>query len=775
MKTNLPVLVLKNMFLFPSSEIRLEFDDNKAKELLSLAENYYDNHLLIVIPKDPFEVDPDMSELPKLGIIGKIKLKMDMPNGKTRVVIRGRGRAKVFAYALDDGIYEAMVSKIEIDKLDPKEELAYMRTLIKNLENYVDNVNYIGNAVVSQAKEVSTLNRLTDVIAQNLQSSIARKIDYINEINPVNRCKMLLDDMNQDLEVINLEKEIDIKLSRELDATQKEFILKEKMRLIKEELGESISQEDELDILKQKITDLNCPNNVKNRLFNELHKLETLPAVSPEVGIIKSYVDWILSLPWSVYTNDNTNLNKVKKILDKTHFGLDKVKDRILEYIAVCSHTKNLKSPIICLVGPPGVGKTSLANSIAKALNRKVTKISVGGINDEAEIVGHRRTYVGALPGKIIQGLKKAGSLNPVFIIDEVDKMTKDIKGDPASSLLEVLDPEQNYCFQDHYIEEEIDLSKVMFILTANYIDQIPDELRDRLEIIEISSYTEYEKLDICKNYIIPNELNNHGLSKKEVIFNDDALMKIINLYTKEAGVRELTREICSILRKIVKNRLLDKNKNKVTISIKNIEEYLGKEKFPNINYNKEYIGFVNGLAYTPYGGDILPIEANNFKGNSNIILTGNLGDILKESASVALDYIKANYTKFGIDYKLFSKDIHIHVPEGAIPKDGPSAGVALVTCIISLLTNTKVSNIIAMTGEITLRGEVLPVGGIKEKIIGAHRNNIKTIFLPVENKKDLIDIPNNIKEDINFIFVKDYMEIYNKVFNNNLLNLFKE
>lgn len=775
MKTNLPVLVLKNMFLFPSSEIRLEFDDVKAKELLSLAENYYDNHLLIVIPKDPFEVDPDMSELPKLGIIGKIKLKMDMPNGKTRVVIRGRGRAKVFAYALDDGIYEAMVSKIEIDKLDPKEELAYMRTLIKNLENYVDNVNYIGNAVIGQAKEVSTLNRLTDVIAQNLQSSIARKIDYINEINPVNRCKMLLDDMNQDLEVINLEKEIDIKLSRELDATQKEFILKEKMRLIKEELGESISQEDELDILKQKINDLNCTNNIKDRLFNEIHKLETLPAVSPEVGIIKSYIDWILSLPWGIYTNDNTNLNKVKKILDKTHFGLDKVKDRILEYIAVCSHTKNLESPIICLVGPPGVGKTSLANSIAKALNRKVTKISVGGINDEAEIVGHRRTYVGALPGKIIQGLKKAGSLNPVFIIDEVDKMTKDIKGDPASSLLEVLDPEQNYCFQDHYIEEEIDLSKVMFILTANYIDQIPDELRDRLEIIEISSYTEYEKLDICKNYIIPNELSNHGLSKKEIIFNDNALMKIINLYTKEAGVRELTREICSILRKIVKNRLINKDKNKITISIKNIEEYLGKEKFPNINYNKEYIGFVNGLAYTQYGGDILPIEANNFKGNSNIILTGNLGDILKESASVALDYIKANYSKFGIDYKLFSKDIHIHVPEGAIPKDGPSAGVALVTCIISLLTNTKVNNTIAMTGEITLRGEVLPVGGIKEKVLGAHRNNIKTIFLPTENKKDLIDIPNNIKEDINFVFVKDYMEIYNKVFNNNLLNLFKE
>ena len=595
-----------------------------------------------------------------------------------------------------------MISKIDTYTLDPKEELAYMRTLIKNLENYVDNVGYIGNAVVSQAKEVSTLNRLTDVIAQALQSNIARKIDYINETNPVNRCKMLLEDMNQDLEVINLEKEIDIKLNKELEETQKEFILKEKIRIIKEELGDSYSKEDELEQLKNKIESLEISKSIKNRLYNEIKKLETLPSVSPEVGIVKSYIDWILCLPWGKITKDNKDLLKIQKILDKNHFGLVEIKNRILEYIAVSNNSKNIKSPILCLVGPPGVGKTTFAKSIAAALNRKCTKISVGGINDEAEIVGHRRTYVGALPGKIIQGIKKAGSFNPVFIIDEIDKMTKDIKGDPASALLEVLDKEQNNKFQDHYIEEEIDLSKVMFILTANYINQIPDELIDRLEIIEISSYTEYEKLDICKNYILPTELKNHNLTSKDIKFTDDVLMTIINRYTKEAGVRNLNRQICSILRKVIKNRLLTKEKkNKsVKISIDNLEEYLGCEKYPVINYQKEYKGFVNGLAYTQYGGDILPIEANTFKGDGSLVLTGNLGEIMKESATIAFDYVKANHRNFNIDYKTFLNNIHIHAPEGAIPKDGPSAGVTLVTCIISLLTNQKVDRKIAMTGD---------------------------------------------------------------------------
>ena len=772
-KTNLPVLVLQNMFLFPSNEIRLEFDDDRAKSLLSLAENYYDNHLLIVIPNDPFESNPDISELPKIGVIGKINLKMDMPNGKTRVVIRGRGRAKIFAYAIDDDIYEAMVSKIEIEKLDPKEELAYMRTLMKTLENYVEKATYIGNAVVSKARDVSTLNRLTDVIAVSLQSSLIRKMDYINEVDPVKRCKMLLDDMNQDLEVINLEKEIDIKLNRELEKTQKEFILREKIRTIKEELGEG--KEDELDILKDKIDKLKCPNNIKTRLNSEVKKLSNIPNISPEYGIIRSYIDWILSLPWGVITKDNKDLNKIKKVLDTNHFGLDDIKERIIEYIAVSSNNKSLHSPILCLVGPPGVGKTTLAKSIAKALNRKVTKISVGGINDEAEIVGHRRTYVGALPGKIIQGIKKAKSFNPVFIIDEIDKMTKDIKGDPASSLLEVLDPEQNSLFQDHYVEEEIDLSKVMFILTANYLKQIPNELRDRLEIIELSSYTEYEKLDICNSYIIPKELKEHGLNKKNFKISNSAIHDIITFYTMEAGVRQLDRAIATILRKVVKNNILNKKVTNISITSKNLEEYLGKIKYPEIKYKKEYVGFVNGMAYTDFGGDILPIEAAYFKGDGNLVLSGNLGEVMKESASVAIDYIKANYNKFGIDYKLFSKSIHIHVPAGAIPKDGPSAGVTLVTCIISLLTNNKVSNKIAMSGEMTLRGEILPVGGIKEKVLGAARHGIKTIFLPKDNEKDLDDIPDNVKNNIEFIFVDDYMEIYNRIFNNNLLNLFKQ
>ena len=490
--------------------------------------------------------------------------------------------------------------------------------------------------------------------------------------------------------------------------------------------------------------------------------------LSPEVSIVKNYIDWLLDLPWKHETHDTNDLKEVKRILDESHYGLENVKKRILEFLAVKQMTHELRGPIICLVGPPGVGKTSLAYRVAKAINRNFVKISVAGINDEAEIIGHRKTYIGASPGRIISSMKKAGSVNPVFLIDEIDKMTKDFKGDPASTLLDVFDPEQNKYFTDNYIEEEYDLSKVMFITTANYIEQIPLALRDRLEIVNLSGYTEYEKLDICKNHLIKKIVNEHGLDKESVNFTDDALLYIIRYYTKEAGIRELERKISTIIRKIVTSIVMENTKIEcMTVGVDNLKNYLGKEKY-HFMYSETdgQVGVVNGLAYTSYGGDVLPIEVNFYKGKGDLVLTGSLGDVMQESAKIALSYIKSNCQNFDIKFDDISKkDIHIHVPVGAVPKDGPSAGVALTTALISSLTNRKVPTSIAMTGEITLRGNVLSIGGLKEKSTGACRNGIKKVFIPYDNISDIDDIPNEIKSNIEYIPVRNYEEIYNKIF----------
>jgi ATP-dependent Lon protease len=486
--------------------------------------------------------------------------------------------------------------------------------------------------------------------------------------------------------------------------------------------------------------------------------------------MVRNYIDWLLDLPWNVYTKDNTNLEKARKILDSSHYGLDKVKTRIIEFLAVKQMTNNLRSPIICLIGPPGVGKTSLARSVANSLGRKFVKISVGGVSDEAEIIGHRRTYIEANPGRIIAGIKKGGTSNPVFLIDEVDKMGKDYKGDPASCLLEVLDQEQNQFFYDNYIEEEYDLSKVMFILTANYLYDIPEPLRDRLEIIELSGYTEYEKLDIAKKHLIPRQLKEHGLDVKKVKISEQVILNIINYYTKEAGVRELERLVANICRKIVTNMVSSKEKIKsYAVTVKDIEKYLGKRKyFYTENNTEDRVGVANGLAYTQFGGDILPIEVTYYKGKGNLILTGSLGNVMKESANIALSYIKSHYDDFGIDYSLLEEnDIHIHIPEGAIPKEGPSAGITLTTALISALANKPVKHNYGMTGEITLRGQVLPIGGLKEKAIGAHRSGLNKIIIPKENERDLDEIPNEIRKDLEFISVKGYKEVYNIIYNN--------
>ena len=758
------VLIINDMVIFPNNEVRIEYDNTFDKQMISIIEKLESDLMLIVNPIDD-ESDIDVTSLPNYGVLGRLKLKMNVPNGKTRIVIEGLKRVEISNYSNDEHFFFANYKEL-LRESNPQEQ-DYYNILIKSLENYIEKVPYVGNAVINQLNKVGSLDELCDLIASFLSIDYKRKKKYITISDPIERCQNLIEDMSEDIKFIELERKIEQQVEKELSDTQREYFLREKIKIMQKELGEANSKDDEIEQFKKKLNKLKCSTKVKEKIKREISRYEAANSHSPELGMIREYLDWMLNLPWHKFTKDNNNLNKVKDILDSSHYALDEVKERILEYLAVKQNTNSLRSPILCLVGPPGVGKTSLALSIAKSLGRNTAKISVGGINDEAEIIGHRRTYIGANPGRIIQGIRKAGTTNPVFIIDEIDKMTKDIKGDPASSLLEVLDPEQNSKFSDHYIEEDFDLSNVLFIATANYIEQIPYELRDRLEIINLSSYTEYEKLDIAKNHLIPKELEQHGLTPLQVQVSDDAIRYIITNYTKEAGVRELERNIATLFRKIVKKILLEQDMSFYQIDKNLVENLLGKEKYPSTTTSgKEEVGVVNGMAYTVFGGDILPIEATLYQGKGELILTGSLGDVMQESCHIALSYIKANMKKFGISEEIFkNNDIHIHVPEGAVNKDGPSAGITITTALISLLTNKAVDKKIAMTGEITLRGRVLAIGGLKEKVIGAHRAGIRKVILPHENEKDLAEIPEEIKKDTKFIFVKNYSDVYKKIF----------
>ena len=763
MDEKLLVLIVNDMVIFPNTEVRIEYDNIYDKQMIEIVNAIDDNLMLIVNPIMDGAVN--ITSFPKYGVLGRLKLKMNVPNGKTRIVIEGLDRVELFSFVEDGNFFKANYRQASIYEEDDSKN--YFNILIKYLDNYVTKVPYMSNAIMSQLNNVTRLSDLCDLIASFLPIKYEDKKKYITTLDPVLRSKYLIEDMSRDLKFVELEQKIEVEVEKELNDTQKEYFLREKIKLMQKELGDTNNKDNEVEKLLKRISKLKCDSKIKDKIKRELERYDSLNSNSPEVGMLREYLDWMINLPWNNYTKDTNDLAKVKSILDSSHYALEEVKTRILEYLAVKQNTNNLRSPILCLVGPPGVGKTSLALSIAKSLGRKSCKISVGGINDEAEIVGHRRTYIGAIPGRIIQGIRKAGTTNPVFIIDEIDKMTKDFRGDPASSLLEVLDPEQNSKFSDHYIEEEFDLSKVMFIATANYEEQIPYELRDRLEIIHISSYTEYEKYDIAKKHLIPKQLEEHGLTSLEVQITDEAIMTLIRNYTKEAGVRELERIIATLFRKIVKRILLDKEGIFFKIDDSVILELLGKKKYVyNDNSQEDEVGVVNGMAYTVFGGDILPIEANIFKGKGELILTGSLGEVMQESCRIALNYIKSNMDYFGIDNKIFTdNDIHIHVPEGAVNKDGPSAGVTVTTALVSLFTNKKVSKKVAMTGEITLRGRVLAIGGLKEKVIGAHRAGIKNIIIPYENINDLDDIDDTIKKDINFITVKKYTDIYNYIF----------
>ncbi len=763
-KQKLAVLVLNDVVVFPNNEVRIEYDDSFEKASIDYTDSTSDKYLVIVNPLDLNYVE-DVTSLPSYGILGQLKLKLTVPNGKTRVVIQGIRRVEVSNYFYQGEFYQADVKEVTV--VSTGEDKNYFTLLMKSLDKYIEKAPYMSNAIISQLDTVETLDELCDLIGSFLPVDYAKKKQYVLTVSPVERARMIIEDIHEELKFLELERKIESEVEQEIEESQKEYFLREKLKAIKRELGDIDSKEDEVEKLKKRLSKLKCSHKIKEKISSEISRYEAISSHSPEVGMVRDYLDWMLHLPWNVYTKDTTDLSKVESILNASHHALTEVKSRILEYLAVKQNTNNLRSPILCLVGPPGVGKTSLALSIADSLGRKVAKISVGGINDEAEIVGHRRTYVGANPGRIIQGIRKAGTANPVFIIDEIDKMTKDIKGDPASSLLEVLDPEQNSKFSDHYIEEEFDLSKVLFIATANYIDQIPYELRDRLEIIELSSYTEYEKLDISKNHLVPRALEEHGLTSLQIQLDDDAIMAMIRYYTKEAGVRELDRVIASLFRKIVKKVLLEKEQVFYHIQEKDLEKFLGKKKYSyEKTAKKAEVGVVNGMAYTVFGGDILPIEVTMFSGKGELILTGSLGDVMQESCQIAFSYIKANAQKFSIPFSMLSRnDIHIHFPEGAVTKDGPSAGIAITTALVSLFKNHAIASDISMTGEITLRGRVLPIGGLREKVIGSHRAGIRNIFLPIENKNDLEEIPDEVTRDIHFTFVENYSDIYKKLF----------
>ena len=761
-ETNLPILYLREMVLLPYNEIRLEFTNDEDKKVLSLAEKQHDSHLLLVNLLDPLEEEPDINELPEIGILSKIKSKIDLPNGITRVVLIGIDRVSISSYAKIGNTLSAFVVPTKEYDYNEIEASALKRILYRKLDEYIDVSPYMSNTVLGRINDVKNISKLSDIIISELPLEYTDMLKYISITNPMFRIRNIIEDLSKEIETVRLENQIEDNLKIRMEEEQKEYMLKEKIRLIKEELGEIDLKEEDINKIRAKMNTMSLPDNIIKRLNEEIERYSLTSPSSPEVTTIRTYIDWLLSLPWNKESKDNTDIKKIVEVLDATHFGLDSVKKRIVEYIAVKKKTNTSNSPILCLVGPPGVGKTSLASSIAKALNKDFVKVSLGGINDEAEILGHRRTYIGASPGKIIQQMKKSKSNNPLFLIDEVDKLTKDYKGDPASALLEILDKEQNSKFCDNYIEEEFDLSKVLFILTANNISAIPAPLLDRLEIIELSSYTIYEKINIAKYHLIPNLLEDYKV--KNIKFTDNAIEKIITSYTKEAGARDLYRQIDAVIRKVI---IAKEKSAKVIVDTGDIEAYLGPYKYNNsMNDENNKTGIVNGLAYTPYGGTILKVTCTLYPGKGNITLTGALGDVIKESIYIALSYIKANSVMFKIDYKIFEEvDFHFHLEEGGIPKDGPSAGITIVTSILSLLKNKIISNKVSMTGEITLRGKVLPVGGLKEKLISAVTNGIDTVYLPLESSKELSSLPSEVKDRLNIILVEDYEDIYKSLF----------
>jgi ATP-dependent Lon protease len=757
----LPSIAIRGIAPFPHTDLRIEVGRNISKKALLEAEKNYDSHVLLLVQENPMHDTPTKTNVLDYGVVARIGIKIKLPNGNYKVKFDPIVRAELLQFQQTEPYFVTRFKTMPTMQDDIDQELALVRMLTKQILDNGKNLLKNSKKAMEAIQQGVSSDKLVDIVASNLKISENQKYKYIQTASLNQRLTYLLEDIEKEKYMTQIENEINMTVKKNIDENQKEYYLREKMKAIQEELGDKAKKESDIEELKQKIMDKKMPSHIEEKALYELSRYQTLPASSGESGVIRTYLDFLIDLPWHEVSIDETDISVAEKALDSTHFGLEKVKERIIEYLAVKILTGKNPQTILCLVGPPGVGKTSLAQSIAKALGRNFVKQSLGGVKDESEIRGHRRTYLGALPGRIMLGMKKAKVINPVFLLDEIDKLGFDYKGDPSAALLEVLDPEQNAKFSDHYLEEQYDLSKVLFIATANYLGNIPAPLRDRMEIIELSSYTELEKLNIAKRHLIAKQLKTHGLTDDKFNVEDDGIMELIRSYTREAGVRQLDRLFGSLIRKAIKIILGDK-KDHVTVTKDNIVEFLGKPRFSNTKAETDdQVGVVTGLAYTQFGGDTLPIEVTYYKGKGNLVLTGKLGDVMKESAQAALSYVKSNVDKLGIDIELFHKnDIHVHVPEGAVPKDGPSAGVTITTAIVSALTNKKVDHFIGMTGEITLRGRVLPIGGLKEKSIAAHRSGLKTIMIPFDNTKDLEDIPQDVKDHLEIVPVETIDEI---------------
>ncbi len=760
----LPLIPIRGIGIFPDT--MMHFDIGREKSINALEEAMLeDSDIFLTIQKEADIDSPKEDDFYEVGVVCRIKQMIKLPGDNIRVLVEGGNRAKIVSIIQEEPYFQVELEEYiyNDDVLIDNELEAMMRLTLDNFEEYSLIYTKIAPDAIISLKEIKNPDKFADVVASYIYLKLEQKQSLLELFDPYERLKSINTYLSKEIKVLEIENEISELVRKQVSEFQKDYYLKEQLRAIQKELGEDEGAEFEVDEYLNKIKEANMPKEVREKAEKEINKLLKISSSSPDAGVIRTYVDWLIDLPWTKKTKDNTDLKKVRKILSEDHFGLEEVKDRILEYLAVKTINKDMKGPILCFVGPPGVGKTSVAKSIARAMNRKYVRISLGGVRDEAEIRGHRRTYIGAIPGRIISSIAKVKVNNPVFLLDEIDKLASDYKGDPASALLEVLDPEQNKTFTDHYIEAPFNLENVMFITTANTTSTIPEPLLDRMEVIEISGYTDMEKRNIAEKYLIKKQIKEHGLKEKQVNISQNAVVEIIERYTRESGVRNLERNIGTLIRKAAV-QIVENKKKSITINNGNIKKYLGIPKYDfDLAYEEDQVGVVTGLAWTKVGRETLFIEVNTMKGDGKLQLTGKLGDVMKESAMAAISYIKANADKLNIDYNLFKEtDIHIHVPEGAIPKDGPSAGITMATAVISALTNTPVRKDVAMTGEITITGRVLPIGGLKEKLLAAKRAGIKRVVLSTKNKSDVSKIDNKIIRSMEIVYADKIEDVVN-------------